>query len=563
MSTFSRLAVLMKPIQREMLIGLALAVVASLTNFGLLFLSGWLLAAAAVAGLGGIVAQNAFNIFLPAVGVRFFATVRILARYLERVVTHDATLRFIGRVRAWSFERLAPHAPAALAQQRSGDMLFRFVSDTDRMGQFYLQVMLPFAAAAICCTAYVVITGLFSLPAALVLGAGLLLCGTIIPLITAKLSAQATAQISLQQDMMHADLTEILQGMGEFMFLGAAGGVQKHIADQQANIRLCRQKILLLEGGAHCLGTIIGTLSAVAMLALATHAYHAGALSAACLPMLALGGLAAFDVVGPLPAAWQLLGHVRVAARRVFAVCDQPPYVPAPVVKVSPVQPLDLCFCNLGMRYPEAKHWTLRHANLLIRQGEHVALVGPSGAGKSTLINLLFRFYDYQEGTASFGNVDLKNVDADVMAHHVGVVAQDYHLFQGSIRRNLMIACPNATEEKMWRALQIAQLAEFISTEPAGLDTLIGEGGIRLSGGQARRLAIAQVVLRAPAWIILDEPTEGLDAQTEQELMTALLSALPPQATIMCITHNPAVAGLMDRIVRVEEGRFHEAGRAP
>lgn len=563
MNTFSRLAVLMKPIQREMLIGLALAVVASLANFGLLFLSGWLLAAAAVAGLGGIVAQNAFNIFLPAVGVRFFATVRILARYLERVVTHDATLRFIGRVRAWSFERLAPQAPAVLAQQRSGDMLFRFVSDTDRMGQFYLQVMLPFAAAAICCTAYVVITGLFSLPAALVLGGGLLLCGTIIPLITAKLSAHATAQISLQQDMMHADLTEILQGMGEFMFLDAAGSVQKHIADQQANIRLCRQKIFLLEGGARCLSTIIDTLSAVAMLVLATHAYHAGTLSAACLPMLALGGLAAFDVVGPLPAAWQLLGHVRVAARRVFAVCDQPSCVPAPAAKASPVQPLDLCFCNLGMRYPEAKHWALRHANLLIRQGERVALVGPSGAGKSTLINLLFRFYDYQEGTASFGNVDLKNVDADVMAHHVGVVAQDYHLFQGSIRRNLMIACPNATEEKMWRALQIAQLAEFVRAEPAGLDTLIGEEGVRLSGGQARRLAIAQVVLRAPAWIILDEPTEGLDTQTEQELMTALLSALPPQATIMCMTHNPAVAGLMDRIVRVEDGRFHEAGRAP
>ncbi|MFS8368077.1 thiol reductant ABC exporter subunit CydC [Acetobacter oryzifermentans] len=563
MTQFSRLAVLMRPIRREMLMGLALAVLASLANFGLLFLSGWLLAAAAVAGLGGIVAQNAFNIFLPAVGVRFFATVRILSRYLERVVTHDATLRFIGRVRAWSFESLAPQAPAVLARQRSGDMLFRFVSDTDRIGQFYLEVMLPFAVAAICCAAYVVVTGLFSVSAALVLATSLLLCGTIIPLIAAKLSACATAQISLQQDIMHADLTEILQGMGEFMFLGAAGSVQEHIARQQTNIRVCRQKVLLLEGGARFLSTLIGTLSAVAMLALATHAYHAGTLSAACLPMLALGGLAAFDVVGPLPAAWQLLGHVRVAAQRVFAVCDQPPCVPLPAVTASPVQPLDLCFCNLGMRYPEAKYWALRHANLLIRQGEHVALVGPSGAGKSTLINLLFRFYDYQEGTASFGNVDLKNVDADTMSQHVGIVAQDFHLFLGSIRRNLMIARSNATEDEMWRALKIAQLAEFVRAEPAGLDTLVGEEGICLSGGQARRLAIAQVVLRAPAWIILDEPTEGLDAQTEQDLMAALLAALPPQATIMCITHNRKVAGLMDRIVRVAEGRFYEVGRAP
>ncbi|MBE7619811.1 thiol reductant ABC exporter subunit CydC [Komagataeibacter sp. FXV2] len=563
MSALARIIGLMRPLRWQMALGLALSVAASLANFGLLFLSGWLLAAAAVAGLGGIAARNAFNLFLPAVGVRFFATMRILARYLERLVTHDATLRLIGRMRAWSFERLAPQAPAILARQRSGDMLFRFVADTDRMGQFYLEVLLPICSAAICCVVSVAVVGAFSRSAALVLAVGLVVCGGVLPGVAGALSARAMRRISQQHDAMHADLTEMLQGMGEFMFLGAGQAMQARIAEREADIRTERRRVALIEGGVRSAMTVITMTSALGVLAVADMAYGTGALPAACLPMLALGGLAAFDVLIPLPAAWQLLGQVHVAAGRVFTQCDTPPCVPAPARPRSPEAPFDLSLSGIGLRYPGADHWALRHADLAVGQGEHVAVVGPSGAGKSTLVNLLFRFYDYQEGTARFGGVDLKDVDADVMARHIGVVAQDFHLFQGSIRRNLGIACPSATEEAMWHALRVAQLHAFVQAEPDGLDTLIGEGGVRLSGGQARRLAIAQVVLRAPPWVILDEPTEGLDAGTERDLMAALMQALPSRTTIVCITHNPAVAARMGRVVRVEGGRFHEAGRAP
>ncbi|MBV1829893.1 thiol reductant ABC exporter subunit CydC [Komagataeibacter sp. AV436] len=561
MSMLARIIGLMRPVRWQMALGLALSVAASLANFGLLFLSGWLLAAAAVAGLGGIAARNAFNLFLPAVGVRFFATMRILARYLERLVTHDATLRLIGRVRAWSFERLAPQAPAILARQRSGDMMFRFVADTDQMGQFYLEVLLPIASAAICCVVIVAVMGAFSLPAALVLAGGLAVCGGVLPGVAGVLSARAMRRISHQQDALHADLTEVLQGMGEFMFLGAARTVQARIAGREADIRHARRRVALIEGGARSAMTIITMMSAAGVLAMADRAYRTGALPAACLPMLALGGLAAFDVLTPLPAAWQLLGQVRVAAGRIFALCDTLPCVPAPARPRTPAAPFDLSLRNIGLRYTGARRWVLRHADLSVRQGERVAIVGPSGTGKSTLVNLLFRFYDYQEGTACFGGVDLKDVDADIMARHIGVVAQDFHLFVGSIRRNLAIACPSATEQAMWHALQVAQLTAFVRAEPAGLDTLIGEGGVRLSGGQARRLAMAQAILRAPQWLILDEPTEGLDADTERSLMAALLQVLPARTTILCITHNPAVAARMDRVVRVEGGRFHEAGR--
>ncbi|MFT8710847.1 thiol reductant ABC exporter subunit CydC [Komagataeibacter rhaeticus] len=563
MSMLARIIGHMRPLRRQMALGLALSVTASLASFGLLFLSGWLLAAAAVAGLGGIAARNAFNLFLPAVGVRFFATMRILARYLERLVTHDATLRLIGRVRAWSISRLAPQAPALLARQRSGDMLFRFVSDTDRMGQFYLEVLVPVASAAICCVVFVAVMGAFSLSAALVLAVGLVVCGGVLPGVAGALSVHAMRRISRQQDTMHADLTEVLQGMGEFMFLGAGQAVQARIAARAADIRTERRRVALIEGGARSVMTVVTMMSALGVLAMADMACRTGALSAACLPMLALGGLAAFDVLAPLPAAWPLLGQVHMAAGRVFALCDTPPSVAPPALTRCPDDPSCLSLSDIGLRYPGAERWALRHADLSVVRGERVALVGPSGAGKSTLVNLLFRFYDYQEGTARFGGVDLKDVDADIMARHVGVVAQDFHLFQGSIRRNLTIACPTATEDAMWQALRVARLHAFVQAEPAGLDTLIGEGGVRLPAGQARRLAVAQVVLRNPAWIILDEPTEGLDAGTEHDLMTALLSALSPRTTLVCITHNPAVAARMDRVVRIEGGRFHEAGRAP
>ncbi|MBB2165128.1 thiol reductant ABC exporter subunit CydC [Gluconacetobacter sp. 1b LMG 1731] len=556
MSHLSPLFAPTRPIGRRMAAGLVLACLAALANFGLLALSGWLLAAAATAGLAGLVAAHAFNMALPAAGVRFLATLRILARYGERVVTHDATLGLVGQIRARSFDRLVRQPPAHLSRQRSGEQLFRFVSDTERAGHAYLDAGVPFVTAAVCGLASVGLVGAFVPSAGLVLATGLLTCGVLLPLAAGWLSDRATARIATQQDAMHGDLVDILQGADEIAFLGAEGAMRHRLDTRQAAIRHARLHLAAIEGGARALTGAMAMLTALGVLACASTALHGGLLSAACLPMLGLGALAAFESVAPLPAARQMARHARLAARRMRAACALPPQ--ATGGSLSPTAPLDLDMRAVGMRYAPDEAWVLRHADLTIRQGERVALVGPSGAGKSTVAGLLFGFHDYQEGTIHFGGTDARALDPDALSGLVGVMAQDAHLFQGSIRRNLAMACPTADEAAMWSALETAQLAAFVRQTPAGLDTLIGEAGLRLSGGQGRRLALACVLLRRPRWLILDEPTEGLDAATERAVMTALMASLPHDATLLCITHRTAILPFLERAVEIADHRFHD-----
>ncbi|MFT9387567.1 thiol reductant ABC exporter subunit CydC [Acetobacter sp.] len=546
------------PTGRRMLLGLGLACMAALANFGLLFLSGWLLAGAAAAGLAGFAASSAFNMALPAAAVRFLASARILARYGERVVTHDVTLRLVGQIRVWSFGRRVMLAPARVADQRSGEQLFRFVSDTEKVGHAYLDVAVPCVTAAICGLVCVGITGFFVPLAGGVLAMGLLACGVGLPLVAGHLSDRATARIALHQDRMHGDLVEILQSLDEIAFLGAGDAMRQRLQSRQTAIRRARLQLAAIEAGGRALVGLLAVSTAIGVMACAATARQHGLLCATSLPMLALGALAAFETVAPLAAARQMARHALLAGKRIRALCPPAP----PTAKAMPIPPaasLDLELRQIGMRYAPHEPWVLRHADLTIRQGERVALVGPSGAGKSTIISLLFGFNAYQEGQMRFGGVDARVLDAAALPEMVGVLSQDAHLFQGSIRRNLAMACPMADEAGMWAALETAQLASFVRDAPDGLDTLVGEAGLRLSGGQGRRLALACVLLRRPRWLILDEPTEGLDPVTERAVMTALLAALPPDATVLCITHRRAILPFLDRTVEIVDRRFQDS----
>ncbi|AQS85962.1 MAG: thiol reductant ABC exporter subunit CydC [Acetobacter aceti] len=544
--------------ERQMILGLALAALAALANFGLLFLSGWLLASAAVAGLAGLAARDAFNMFLPAAGVRFLATARILARYGERVVTHDVTLRRIGQVRTWSFARLVALPPQLLARRRSGEQLFRFVADTERAGNVWLDVRVPRVTAVVCGVTCVALTTFFAPMAGLVLAAGLLLSGVVLPRMAGWLSDRATARMVVHQDAMHGDLVEVLQSLDEIAFLGAGPAMTQRLEKRQIAVRQARMQLAMIEGANRALVGVLAMLTAVGVLICAATAREGGFLSAACLPMLALGALAAFENVTPLSAARQMERKARLSEQRLLTLCGPKNDDTPEERNALPHAPLDLELCNLGARYASDESWVLRHANLTIRQGERVALVGPSGSGKSTLVNLLFCFIAYQEGVMRFGGVDVSRLDTDTLPETVGILSQDAHMFQGSIRRNLAMACPEADETAMWAALETAQLASFVHQTPAGLNTLVGEAGLCLSGGQGRRLALACVLLRRPRWLILDEPTEGLDAETERAVMTALTASLSHDVTLLCITHRTTVLPFLDRTVEIANRQFHE-----
>ncbi|MFT9324597.1 MAG: thiol reductant ABC exporter subunit CydC [Acetobacter sp.] len=540
-------------------LGVGFACAAALASFGLLFLSGWRLAGAAVAGLGGQAVARAFNIVLPATGVRFFAMVRILARYLERVVAHDGALRLGGHLRAWVYARLAPLAPAGLVDQQGGDLLGRFVSDTDKVAAYYTDVALPFLRALLCGVVFVGVFACFTLPAAALLAAGLLLGGVLVPLLAGPAMDRLVRVEAEQQSHIQAELAQTLQNMGEYLLLDAASGRARLWQVQQAGMDKACWKLDVLESAARGLITLITFATALGVLVLAVNACRAGQLSVAEVPMLVLGVLAAFDVAAPLPLARQAAAQAKLATMRLDAAC--PPSAPRPVVQGAdlPHAPYDLVVRDLSFAYPKTVSPVLQNANLIIRQGEHVGLIGPSGIGKSSLINLLFGFYVPDSGSISFGGVDVSTLCAEDMAAFVSVAAQDFHLFAGTLRDNLLLAAPHATEQELADVLETAQLTQFIQSLPQGLQTWVGNDGLRLSGGQARRVAVAQALLRGTPWLVLDEPTEGLDAPLEQALMAALVQRCE-RTTIVCMTHRQAVLPFMHRVIRVEDACFRPGG---
>lgn len=474
-------------------------------------------------------------------------------------MAHDGALRLGGHLRAWVYARLAPLAPAGLMDQQGGDLLGRFVSDTDKVAAYYTDVALPFLRALLCGVVFVGVFACFTLPAAALLAAGLLLGGVLVPLLVGPAMDRLVRREAEKQSHIQAELAQTLQNMGEYLLLDAASSRAGQWQAQQAEMDRACWKLDVLESAARGLITLITFATALGVLVLAVSACRAGQLSIAEVPMLVLGVLAAFDVAAPLPLARQAAAQAKLATIRLDAAC--PPSVPGPVVQGAdlPHAPYDLVVRDLSFAYPKTVSPVLQNANLTIRQGEHVGLVGPSGIGKSSLINLLFGFYAPDSGSISFGGVDVGTLRAEDMAAFVSVAAQDFHLFAGTLRDNLLLAAPHATEQELADVLETAQLTQFIQSLPQGLQTWVGNDGLRLSGGQARRVAVAQALLRGTPWLVLDEPTEGLDAALEQALMAALVQRCE-QTTIVCMTHRQAVLPFMHRVIRVEDACFRPGG---
>ena len=553
-----RLLRLFTPYRGWMLGGIALASLTILANFSLMTLSGWFLASAALAGLAGFAAQNAFNFFTPAAGVRFFATVRVGSRYLERLVTHDATFRLLSALRVWFYTRLEPLAPAALQDHRAGDLLSRIVADIDTLNLFYLRVFTPFVVAGVAGLAMVLFFGVFSWPAALALAAGLAITGLALPLFTARNGAAAGTQITTLNADLRAEMLDAIQGMGELLSYNAAPALQHRVAGLQNQLIKQQAQMSRLTGVGSAAAGLFSNLTLLLVVLAAIEKLNNGHLAAADLPMLALGSLAAFEAVAPLPMAFQYLGQMRVAAARIFQLADQKPFIIPPARPSPRPETLDINLRGVCLRYADNARWALNGCDLYIPQGSRIGIIGGTGVGKTSLINLLLRFNEYQAGSVYFGGYDLRAYHGEDIASYISVVSQRSYLFHTSIRDNLLVAKGDATETELWRALEAAQLAGFVSTQKLGLDTIVGEAGIKLSGGQARRVAIARAVLKDTPLLVLDEPTEGLDPVTERELLRDLQPIMAGK-TVLYITHRPAGLEMMDIVYRMAEGRVVHA----
>ena len=545
-----RLLAVLHPERSWMLGGAALAVLAALAAIGLMAVSGWFIAAMAVAGASAA----AINYYTPAAAIRLCAILRSGGRYGERLVTHEATLRSLSRLRVWLFRRLIPLAPARLAALRSGELFARLRADVDALEHFYLAVLVP-GAVALASVATAIVLCLIVLPAAgLAVLIGALLAGLLVPAWLQRRAAPDAATAVREGGALRGLLLDALRGHPELLAWGrvSAHGARIEQLARQLDARRARLEVLEATGGA--LVGLCAQLTLLAVLGIALGAAHRHTLSPPLLVMLALLALALFEVIGPLSEALARWSATLTSCARVFTLADTPaPFVEPEVSASVPLRPA-VVFEDVSLRYDEAAPWALTQVNLTLAPGARVAVVGASGAGKSSLVAALLKLYPLQHGRILFGGRPLESLHGDELRRHIAVIAQHSVLFNQSLLENLLLAAPQATAAQIERAVSLAQLDGFVASLPDGYDTQLGEAGALVSGGEARRIAIARALLQDAPVLVLDEPTEGLDAVTARDLYTALDAAANGR-TLLLITHRlSGLARLVDEVVVMEAG---------
>ena len=551
-----RLLVLAAPYRGWLALGAACAVLTQLAGVGLMAVAGRFIAAMALAGAAGVL----INYVLPAALIRLFAILRTGGRYVERLVTHEATFRLLSRLRAWFFRELEPLAPARLEQYRGSDLLQRIQADVDTLQNAYLRVLVPLVVGIAGMLVAAIVLVVWMPQAMLPVIASMIVAGVAVPLAMRRLGDAPGAALTEARAALRVAVIDGVQGMAELQVYGAALAQSRRIgtltrAHNDQQLRLAR-----LTGAST---TTVGLCTAVALWCVALWGaglVSRGSLPPVDLPMLVLFVLASFEAVAPLPGAMQQVGETFAAARRVFELVDAEPEVAEPPGSSPLPQDAGISMRGVRMRYGIDEAWALDGLDLELAPGRRIAIVGPSGAGKSSIVRLLLRFREYQAGEIRFGGHDLRSYRSEDLRSRIAVVSQDTWLFDTTILENLRIARPRASDEEVIRVARAAQIHDFIVSLPDGYGSHAGEAGVRLSGGQARRIAIARALLKDAPVLLLDEPTEGLDGETARALV-ASLDALMADRSVLAITHRPAdLADRVDEVLVIEDGRVVERG---
>jgi thiol reductant ABC exporter CydC subunit len=564
------------------------------SGIGLMATSAWIIATAGSATLHPSIADLQVAI----VGVRFFGIARGVFRYLERYVSHQMTFHLLARLRVWFYEAIEPLAPARLMQasHRSGDLLTRSVADIETLQNFYVRVIAPTSVAALVGGLMWVILRGFDGQLALTFMAAFIATGVGVPLLTRLLSRAAGRNLVAVRAELNATLVDGIQGVADLVVFGQEAAWLGQLKEQSHNLAKVQARMAWVSGLHGGLGSLSTSLAALAVLIIAIPLVNASRIAGVNLAVIALAVTASFEAVLPLPLAAQYLESTLEVARRLFEMVQEPTGGRAEHIETAirhserrPVGPLrsggtsdraseksisvvaetlrsaqsdksDLSVRDLRFRYTPDDPFALDSVSFHLPPGKRVAIVGSSGAGKSTLVNLLLRFWDYEEGSITLGGRELSEYDPDDVRRLMGVVSQDTYLFNATIRDNLLIAKPDAIPAELEQAAQSAQLFSFIQSLPQGYETWIGEQGLRLSGGERQRLAIARALLKDAPILILDEATANLDPVTERDVIQSIRELMKGRTTLI-ITHRLVGLEDADEILVLQAGRVVERGR--
>ena len=528
------------------------AILMALTVFsaiGLLSVSGWFITGTALTGLLFAVGiRAAFDIYTPGAAIRTFAVSRTVTRYLERLFNHDTVLRILADLRTAVFRQLTQLDASEFRKLRASEWLNRLTSDIDTLDNLYLRLLAPPVVAAAGIGLLGILSAVFlpTLTLPLMLGLGLLLLAITWGL--ARISRRASHALTAQLEQLRIKTVEQLQGLSELASYHTLAQHQHQLLAEEARLQAQQSSIQRQVAWANAFSTFGVQLAAILTLSMALFAFNQGHISGPVAVMLPLAVLALGEAFASLPKAFGHWGATVAAAERLQQPTPVQPSAAAPLT-LSPWQ--TLTFAAVTHQYPKALNTALAPFNLTVHAGDRIGIVGVSGSGKSTLAQLCAGLLIPTTGEI------LIDGSAMNLAHHqpwlaqLGYLTQYTDLFNESVANNLRIAQPNADDDALWTVLDAVGLAQFVRTLPQQIDTPMGEAGKQFSGGEARRIALARLMLKDPALVLVDEPFSGLDDANAQSI-SAVLEQWLVGRTLIAFGHSAAALPRVDRLLSLD-----------
>ncbi|CAK2655525.1 glutathione/L-cysteine ABC exporter subunit CydC [Vibrio crassostreae] len=535
-------------------LGMLLAFATLSASIGLLTLSGWFISASAVAGL--TIARETFNYMLPGGGVRGLAMSRTAGRWGERVVSHNATFKLLTDLRIFFFKKLAPLIPGRISNLRDADLLNRLVADVDAMDHVYLRLVSPVTVGVFGIFFLTLFLMWFDSSLGLILGSILLIMLLVWPVLFYKLGKRNGGELTQNKADLRVTTLDWIEGYSELTLFGAEERYRNAILETQRKLMANQFVNANLTGMASAALMLFNGLTLVLMLWLAADGVGGNAPDP-FIALMAFATMASFELLMPIAGAFQHLGQTLSSARRLNEVILSEPEVQFAEEKLDINKPLDITFSNVTFNYPDSERSVLNAVDLTIPATNKVAIVGQTGSGKSTLIQLLTRYWDPKKGYISIAGIELTQWNESQLRESISVVSQRVDILNGTLRDNLLIAKPEATDDHLANILKDVGLEKLL--ENNALDSWLGDGGRQLSGGEKRRIGIARAILHDAPILLLDEPTEGLDKQTEHSIMTLFEKHFEGK-TVIFITHRLIGLESMDSIVLIEQGEIVENG---
>ncbi len=527
----------------SLILGVVFSLIALILGLALMSLAGSKVALTAI----GVAITS--SLFLKIIG-----SFRLIIRYVERLYTHNAMFHALTDLRIWFFHKLAKESAVGLGFRHSGDILSRLVSDIETLDGLYLRLILPFTGSILTFFILVSIISYFNIVLSFLIAICYIIAAFICPCCAGYLTRKRGKKLIQGMALLRITILDFIHGLREIRAFGAEQRIASLINKNEVNLFNDQayqvKEVALIGVISFFFGQIAIIFVLMAGLNIGFHGLNA-LHTVFCLFLT----LTAFELVVPLTRAGGLAGQIANAAIRVINVNNEKTLILKRDEQEKAPKYGDIQFKDISFRWNDSQPWLYQNLNLIIQQNKKIAIIGPSGTGKSTLAALLLKVVYPQKGMITLADKNLNQLTDDSVRKRIAWLSQNTHLFDDTIRQNLLLGDPKATDDELWQALSEASVANVVREMPDGLDTWLGEGGVKVSGGQGRRIALARTLLFKAPILLLDEPTTGLDADTEADFFQTL-NKITIHRTVILIVHCLTGIEQIDEIWHLSKGKL-------